>query len=159
MMQGIVGSIIATILVAAVVAAYRRLAGQQIRITHPRSGETLTDPEPLGEGQAFPVRGTLRRLPTGNEIWLLTEDESTGKFWPQGFFNVQYDHQRQTWMGKISSGGRKNIRIVAVVAPSTSQDFFRYYQAVGVARGYRFDPLQRVPVDCKNRTAVQASFP
>jgi len=131
---GIIESVVAGILLAIAGAIYRLCAGRQIEITHPRPGETLTDPEPLGGGQAFPVRGTLRRLPQGNEIWLLTEDESTGLFWPQGFFNAHYDPQSKTWLGKIFGGGRKNIRIVAVVAPPTSQDFFRYYQTVG-ARG------------------------
>jgi hypothetical protein len=159
MMKGIIESIIAATLVGIVTMAYRVWAGRQIKITHPRPGETLTDPEPLGGGQAFPFRGTLGRLPKGKEIWLLTEDESTGLFWPQGFFNVQYDHQRKSWLGKISSGGRKNIRIVAVVAPPTSQDFFRYYQLVGQKRGYQFEPLRRVPAECQNHASVQAYQP
>jgi len=138
---------------------YRRYFGQQIEITHPRPNEALTDREPLGSVYAYPVRGTLKRLPKSHEIWLLRQDETTEQVWPQGFFNVKYDHEQKTWFGKICYGGKKNIRIVAVVAPPTSQDFFRYYQQVGESRQYIFEPLKRIPAECRNQTSVQARFP
>lgn len=46
-----------------------------------------------------------------------------------------------------------------MVAPPTSQEFFRYYQAVGKLREYKFEPLKRVPVECRNRASVQAFIP
>jgi hypothetical protein len=60
------------------------------------------------------------------KIWLLHQDEKTGLIYPQGFSIVKYDHRNGTWEGKISAGSPGGIRIIAVVAPPTSQDFFRY---------------------------------
>ena len=108
MVEGIVSSIIAAILIAIAVALYKRVFGQQIVITHPRNDEVLTDPEPLRPGVSFPVRGTLKRLPKGHEILILTEDENTRFVWPQGFFNVKYDPGRKTWLGKVN-GRAKSI--------------------------------------------------
>jgi len=101
----------------------------------------------------------LKHLPANHEIWLLTQDERTGFVWPQGFFPVQFDPQRRTWMGKINGSGKKQVKIVAVVAPPTSQDFFRYFQDVGNKRNYVYDPLKRVPAECRNRAYVQAFLP
>jgi hypothetical protein len=157
--SGIVASLIAGAIVALVTAFYRRFHGQRIKITHPRPNETLTDPEPLGQARAFPIRGTLKKLPAHHEIWLLTQDEASERLWPQGFYNVKYDHQQQTWVGKINGSGRKNVKIIAVVAPPTSQDFFRYYQHLGGLRGNQFEPLSRVPAECRNQTSVQAQIP
>jgi len=136
--------------------------GRQIRITHPRPGETLTDPEPLGEGFCYPVRGTLKHLPANHEIWLLNQDERTGLVWPQGFSRVQYDSNLKTWIGRVSSiaspTGRKQVRIVAVVAPPTSHDFFQYFQVVGDKR-QQYEPLKRIPAECWNTAYVQAYRP
>lgn len=159
LIEGIIGSIIAAGIVALIVAGYRRWFGEQIKITHPRSQETLTEAELVTGGVYFPIRGTLRRLPKGHEIWLLTQNDSTGSSWPQGFFPVQFDPERGTWMGKINGSGSKHIRIVAVVAPPTSQDFFRYFQHVGQLREYKFEPLKRVPPECKHHDSVQVRVP
>ena len=129
--------------------------GRQIQITHPRPMETMTDPEPLGGGQCFPVRGTLKRLPAGHEIWLLVEDEVTGRIWPQGFFRVEFDPHQKTWTGKINGLGKTQVKINAVVAPPTSQEFFRYFQKLG-RKNQVFEPLDRIPPECRNRTFVQA---
>jgi|ERR1051326_2627859 hypothetical protein len=137
----------------------RNATGRHIQITNPRPGETLTAGEPLGQGLCFPIRGNLKHLPAGQEIWLLTEDESTGLLWPQGFFGVQYDAHQGTWLGKINGSGKKHVKIHAVVAPSTSQDLFRYFQKVGRLRNYQFEPLARIPPECRNRTYVQAALP
>ena len=139
--------------------AYNWLFGQRIKITHPRPQEILTDPEPLGSGFAYPVRGTLRRLPKGHQIWLLNQDDSKGFVWPQGFFAVEYNPIDRTWFGKISGSGNPNVRIVAVVAPPTSQDFFKYFQKLGPMRGYQFEPLPRIPPECVNQDSVQARIP
>ncbi len=158
LLQGIIGSIIATIIVAIVVTLYRR-ATNRIKITHPRPQETLTEPEPLGGAFAFPVRGTLKRLLKGHQIWLLTQDDSKGAVWPQGFFPVEYDPSEGTWSGKINGSGKPNVRIVAVVAPPSSQDFFRYFQKLGQMRDYKFEPLSRIPPECVNQDSVQARIP
>ena len=140
-------------------AVARKVAGRQIQITHPRPLETLSDPEPLGEGVSFPVRGTLKHLAENHQIWLLTEDELTGHVLPQGFSIVQYDSQQETWIGRISAGGKRQVKIIAVVAPPTAQDLFRYLQQVGIDRNYHFEPLIRVPVECTNRAFVPARVP
>ncbi len=158
-MKGISGGVVANAIWAAVVATARRVGGRQIQITHPRPLETLTESEPLGKGVCFQVRGTLKHLPTNHEIWLLTEDEGTGRVWPQGFFSVEFDPHQRIWMGKINGSGKKHVKITAVVAPPTAQDFFRYYQKVGRLRSDNFEPLDRVPVECKNRASVQARIP
>jgi hypothetical protein len=129
-----------------------------IQITLPRAGELLGDAQPLGNGKSCLVRGRLRRLPKDHEIWLLREDERSKKVWPQGFSPVQYDPQRQEWSGRITGSLGQSIKIVAVVAPPTAQDLFRYYQTVG-AKLPNYEPLNRVPPECTNRTSVQAQMP
>ena len=158
-MTGLIEGVAGNAIWSAISATARRLVGRQIVITGPRPQETLSGGEPLGGGLCFPVRGTLKGLANNQEIWLLTQDETTGLVWPQGFFPVQFDPERGTWMGKIDGSGRKQVKIVAVVAPPTSQDLFRYFQALGPKRNYQFEPLQRVPVECTNRDSVQAFLP
>jgi predicted lysophospholipase L1 biosynthesis ABC-type transport system permease subunit len=142
-----------------VAASIRSARGHAITITSPGPQETLSGVEISGVNKYFPIRGALKVLPKDHEIWLLVQDESTGLVWPQGFFPVQFNHQLGTWMGKINESGRKQVRIYAAVAPPTSQEFFRYYQAVGKLREYKFEPLKRVPVECRNRASVQAFIP
>jgi hypothetical protein len=142
---------------------YRRFSGNQIQITLPSGhGKVLSPLEPpSGVSFVAAVEGTLKRKPKHHEIWLLVEHELTGQVWPQGFASVHYDAERQTWEGKInawSAGRVGQIRIVAVVAPPTSQEFFRYYQNVGGKLNYAFEPLSRVPVECKNKAFVQAKL-
>jgi hypothetical protein len=131
-----------------------------IKITYPRPQEPLTEPEPLGpKSVSYPVRGTLKRLPKGHEIWLLPQDESTGYVWPQGFVAVQYDPTTKNWEGRINSRGPANVKIIAVVAPPTSQQYFRYFQKLGGLRDWTFEPLPNVPPDCVNFDVVQARIP
>jgi len=158
LIEGILGSIIAAGIVAMIVASYRRWFGQEIRITSPLDGGTLTDPEPLGSGLSFPVRGVLRFLPKNHEIWLLVQSLS-GKTWPQGFHQVDYNHRDGTWRGRITGMGRERIRIIAVIAPPTSQDYFRYFQKLGDECESGFPPILRVPVECKKRHSVEANVP
>ena len=62
-------------------------------------------------------------------------------------------------MGKVYGSRKQQVKIIAVVAPPTAQDFFRYYQKLGRERNYQFEPLNRVPVECTNRASVQAFIP
>ena len=158
-MNGIIEGIVGNVVWSGTSAFFRRVAGRQIEITDPRPQEVLKDSEPLGPGLCFPIRGTLKHLPKRHEIWLLTEDESTGLVWPQGFFAVQFNHHQGTWMGKVYGSRKQQVKIIAVVAPPTAQDFFRYYQKLGRERNYQFEPLNRVPVECTNRASVQAFIP
>jgi hypothetical protein len=158
-MNGIVEGVAGNAIWNGICAAARRILGRQILITSPRPQETLSGGEPLGGGVCFQVCGTLKHLPSSNEIWLLTQDESTGHVWPQGFFPVQFDPEQGKWMGKVNGSGKKELKIWAVVAPPTSQDFFRYFQCIGPKRNYQFEPLKRVPAECINRAHVQAFLP
>lgn len=62
-------------------------------------------------------------------------------------------------MGKVNGSGKQQVKIIAVVAPPTAQDFFRYFQKIGIQRDYQFEPLVRVPIECINRAFVQAIVP
>jgi hypothetical protein len=143
---------------AGISAVARRLLRWQIKITHPRTGEMLQGGEPQGKVSTYPVRGTLRHLPKGHEIWLLTQNGGTENIWPQGAVQVQYDRVNKTWEGRIKAWP-PNLRIIAVVAPHTSQDFFRYYQKLGRLREWKFEPRRRVPPECVNSDTVQARVP
>jgi hypothetical protein len=149
-------------------AIYRRLTGQQIKITFPRSGEVLDGKKPLGKGFSYEVRGKLKHLPKGHEIWLLVRDEFSTRVWPQGFERVQFDSSDGSWRGRINPAlsGPTNVTIIAVVAPPTSRDFFQYFQRVGDRTrtmpspdGPSYEPLARVPPECTNVAEVQAKKP
>jgi hypothetical protein len=155
LIEGIVASVTAAIIIAIAAAAYRKWFGQQIKITDPRPHELLTDPVPLGGGYSFPVRGTLKHLPKDHEIWLLVQNEATGQLWPQGHFRVEHKHG--TWMGRINAMGQGNVKIFAVIAPPTSQDLFWYFQMLGPVSGYK--PIERIPPECRKQDSVQAKVP
>jgi hypothetical protein len=132
----------------------------KIQITFPRPGEILSDPQPLGDGRSYPVRGRLRSLPKGHEIWLLTANERSNEFWPQGFKAgaVIFDERTGEWHGRIAGSRESALRIFAAVAPPTSQDLFRYYQSRGDATT-QYVPLDRIPPECANVCSVQAKLP
>lgn len=70
----------ATIVEALAVAVWRPFYGRRIVITHPRNDEMLADAETLNqECIAFSIWGMLKRFPKDHEIWLLTQDETTGR--------------------------------------------------------------------------------
>jgi hypothetical protein len=60
-------------------AAARAEFPYKIKIVSPRPQEPLSDPQPLGPGHSFVVRGTLKKLPKGHEIWVMTQDDVTGR--------------------------------------------------------------------------------
>ena len=136
-----------------------RIGEREIEITAPRSQEVLPDCKPLGNNVSYRVEGTLRSLPKNNEIWLLHQDEKTERVWPQGFETVQYDPSSGRWFGRVSVGAPSGqyVRIVAVVAPPTSQDFFKYFQRNGGKTGW--EALTRIPLECRHQCNVQARVP
>jgi hypothetical protein len=140
------------------VAFARKITGRGITITHPRPNEALMDPQGAGNARYFAVRGTLKHLPPNHEIWLLTESEAGG-VWPQGSVKVQFDPRLKTWSGKINWTSKEPLKITAVVAPPTSQDFFLYFQKLGGLRNHQYEPLNRVPIECTNRASVPARIP
>ena len=137
-----------------------RLYSGRIRITSPRPHEILQDPQPLGDSAvSFAVHGTLRRLPKDFHIWLLTQDER-GRVRPQGFSPIVPDPlDKRRWSGRVNAGhvGGSRAKIIAVVAPPTSHDFFTYYQTHGHQTGYAW--LERVPAECRNQAFVDALLP
>ena len=133
----------------------RRLFGTQIRIVSPRAGSYLEDnPQPCGDMTTYKVQGTLKRLPKGHEIWLLRQDEFSSKLWPQGFFRAVFDPETKQWHGRVNGTGQPSFRVIAVVAPPTSHDFFTFFQRVGDKTGH-YEPIDRVPPECRNLRYVQ----
>src|SRR5580700_881343 len=59
-------------------AAGRAVFPHEIKIVSLNSQEFLSDPQLLGGGHSFAVRGTLKKLPRGYEIWVMTQDDVTG---------------------------------------------------------------------------------
>jgi hypothetical protein len=130
----------------------------KIKITLPKHAETLIDKQPLGPNSfSYIVRGTLKSLPDGHMIWLLTADDQTEQYWPQGFQSVQYNQQTGEWQGRVHVG-RSPLRIVALVAPPTSQQLFRYFQSRGDETKV-YSPLDRIPEECDNIATVQTRIP
>jgi hypothetical protein len=135
---------------------YRRFG--RIQITSPRSTDFLQNPKRLdAERVSYEVRGKLNRLPDdSHEIWLLTEDHCSGRVWPQGFEAVQFDRDKGEWSGRVHSRDQ-SPKIVAVVAPPSVVDFFKYYQRMGAKTNY--EGLDRIPPACKKKDSVQARLP
>jgi len=130
----------------------------RIYITSPRSSrDDLQDKQSYGDMFSYKVEGRLRRLPEGHEIWLLNVNERSKEIWPQGFAPVtDWDAQTGEWTGRVCGRPVETIKIVAVVAPPTSADFFHYYQELcdqGTVK-----PLKRIPPECINRASVQATL-
>lgn len=155
---GIVEGVAGNAAWSALVSGFRVLTGRQIKISRPRPQEVLTNPEPLGSGFSYLVEGTLKRLPKGHEIWLLVQDQQNGSVRPQGFLPLEFNPQTKEWSGRINGYGTSTLKIVAVVAPPTSQDLFRYFQHIG-SEIKDFKPLPRIPPECTNTASVQARLP
>jgi hypothetical protein len=135
---------------------------EKIKITLPSNGEALIDKQPLGQSFSYAVRGTLKSLPEGCKIWLLTSDQD--KYWPQTFYLAQYGEATGNWEGRIHTGSNR-LRIIALVASPTSQQFFRYYQKVGNLRQRNqektpcYEPLDAIPAECRNLASVNTQTP
>jgi hypothetical protein len=153
---GIATSLIASIIYATVGGGYRRWFGQQIAITDPVPHGFLTAAEMRPGVMKHVVSGTLKYLPKDHEIWLLVEDEFTGKAWPQGHAPVEYNKDKGTWKGFVNVMGWHSVIVVAVVAPPTSQDYFNYFQRMGRDFKTGYQPIGRIPPECKRRATVHA---
>jgi hypothetical protein len=154
---GIVGSIIAAIIIALAVAWYKYVFGQRIRILEPQMNGFLPTAENRHGVTAHSVHGTLKHLPKDHRIWLLVVNEGASKIWPQSFAPAEYSKEQGTWKGWINALGWTNITIVAVVAPPTTQEYFNYFQRVGPKTS--FEPILKIPPECKHRDTVQAKIP
>jgi hypothetical protein len=132
-----------------------KLKAGRIQITSPRPLEQLEDRQVNARGGvSYKVRGKLKKLPTGHQIWLLIEDEIPRKFWPQSGYAVQFDPTTGEWHGRVNDKRAKgSIKIIAVVAPPTSQQFFRYYEKV--SEKTKWEPLDEIPPECINQAHVQ----
>lgn len=132
-----------------------------IQITLPLHGQALADRQHMGSSanNSYLVRGRLKSLRDGHEIWLLTADERTGHYWPQGFYPVHFDKETGEWHGRINPGTAGTpLRVFAVVAPPDAQMLFRYFQERGdETRNYA--PLTAIPPQCANVASVQTRLP
>jgi hypothetical protein len=134
-----------------------RVGGQKIEIETPRPDEALRDKQPLGEIFSYSVEGKLKHLPRGHKVWLLVEHELSKEIWPQGFYTVIHNEESKKWAGRVATHkGATRIKIIATVAPPTSDQFFRYFQTTGNTNQNKFVPLSQIPVECKNIDEVQA---
>lgn len=129
----------------------RRVFGKEIKIISPRSGVSLDiSAKETEEYVTHDVIGTLKTLPRDHEIWLLVQDVGSRWIWPQRPSPVLYDEVSGQWSGKIGTlRGETAINIIAVVAPPTASQLFRYYEEVG-AKHRRYEPLDSVPTECVN---------
>jgi hypothetical protein len=157
LIEGIIGSIIATIIVAISVAWYRYVFGQRIKILDPQMNGFLAPFEKRNGVGAHAVHGTLKHLPKDHRVWLLVMNEGASKIWPQSFAPVEYSKEQGTWQGWITAFGWTNITIVAVVAPPTTQEYFNYFQRAGPKTS--FEPILAIQYECKYRDRVQAKVP
>lgn len=149
---GIATSLIASIIYGTAGGGYRRWFGQQIKITNPQENGYLGPVEVRRGTNAHPVSGTLKYLPKDHQIWLVVVNDTTGKCWPQGFERVDYDAKAGTWKGYVTAEGWHNVTIVAVVAPQTTQEYFKYFQRVGSLT--KHEGLLAIPHECKRRDTV-----
>jgi hypothetical protein len=109
----------------------------KIQITSPVSGGELQNPQPWADGFRYEVRGTLKLLPKGHEIWLLNagQDGESAKQWPQAIANRNTTSGE--WQGRIYlQKWNTETFINAVVAPPTAQQLFRYYQQMVGAKNH-----------------------
>ena len=161
LIEGIIGSVIATVLVAIAIAVYRTHFGQRVAITDPTDHGQLGAAEQRAGITAHPVHGTVKHLPKGHRIWLVVIDEGGGKFWPQSFSPVETNEAKGTWKGYVHVWGWQNkwqnVTITAVIAPPTTQGYFNYFQRVGNKTG--FEPLSGIPPECKWRATIHAKVP
>jgi len=134
------------------------LGRRAIKITTPLPRAVLMNPQSDGRVSYFAVQGSLKKLPQGHHIWLLVRPEQSDRVWPQGFFDVEFDPAIGQWTGRIHAEGASRFSIIAVVAPPTSCQFFRYYQRVGDKHDYQFEPLSQLPPECVNKDEVQVSL-
>jgi len=122
-----------------------RISG--IKIAYPRAGQRIQASIPKGDdGYRCEIQGTLTRLKPGHEIWLLTQDITTGNVWPQDCGPVAYDRGQGTWSGLAFLSGKQRLRIIAVSAPPTSQMLFRYWSSAASHNSWK--PLGGRPSEC-----------
>jgi hypothetical protein len=59
-------------------------------------------PEPLSTGFSYPVEGKLKSLAKGHEIWVLSQDESSGAYMAAGLFSgaIRPDARDMEWKNK-----------------------------------------------------------
>jgi hypothetical protein len=131
----------------------------EIQITSPRTPrEVLQDKRRYGEVFSYRVEGKLEYLSEGHEIWLLNVNDRAQQVWPQGFSPVKdWDAQTGVWTGRVCGKPGETIKIVAVVAPPSSADFFNYYQ--DICDGGVVKPLRRIPPECTNQASISVTLP
>ena len=131
----------------------------RISIVSPGHLQILQFAEQAHGQNYYYVSGKLKHLSPGHKIWLLTELANSRKFWPQGYSSVQFDPGNGTWIGKVNPGnGPNNLRIHAVVAPPTTDDFFTYYHKINLL-SKKWEPIDRIPPECLNTASVQPLYP
>jgi hypothetical protein len=96
-MSGILEGLFSKALWDGIKAGGKRVFGREIKITSPRPLETLLKAD---MPDVYWVRGTLRHLQENEEIWLITQDQTSGRFWPKDFFPSSLIATKKYGLGK-----------------------------------------------------------
>ena len=71
-----------------------------------RSGIKITSPKDSEEvGWAFPVAGSYEAIPKGFDLWVITTDVSSERYWPQERATI--DKDKKAWSGQVTGIGGK----------------------------------------------------
>jgi hypothetical protein len=98
----------------------------KITITSPR--DVLEGGQPRNGATIYSVEGTLTYLPSDHKIWVLNESDNE-QLYPQD--EVRWYPEQHKWRGSTFVwNNQPDIKIVAVAAPPTSSDLFKYYRTV-----------------------------
>lgn len=81
-------------------ASVATIATYGIKINKPRGGETVP--------WSFPVEGSIEKLPDSTELWVITTDSSTQRYWPQERIIPRPD---KSWSARVHGiGGELGAR-------------------------------------------------
>jgi len=136
-------------------------------IEHPRNGQRIDLPKRREDDGGFKYRvdGRLSRIDPNQELWLLNQNVTTGKVWPQSCDNVTLYKESDNWTAHVYLYPGKT-RILAVLAPPTAQQLFRYYFYAHDKYSKKCEkfepvwlPLRDVPKECRVQDMVDIEVP
>ena len=139
---------------------WRSKKSLSLKIEYPCDGQRIDLPKTRNDdgGFEYQVSGRLSRIDHSQELWLLTQNVVIGEVWPQSRDRVSLDNESGKWTAHAYLyPGTKKIRIIAVLAPSTAQQLFRYYFQVGEQFGWV--SLSHVPEECWMQDWVEIEVP
>ena len=136
-----------------------------IEIEHPRNGQRIDLPKRREDdgGFKYQVSGRLSRIDPNQELWMLNQNVTTGEVWPQS--PVTPNKESGKWSAHVYLYLGKT-RILAVIAPPTAQQLFRYYFYTHGKYSKKCEklkpvwlPLRYVPKECRVQDMVDIEVP